>query len=165
MGGIIVGTTDVLVGGTEVRVGLVRVEVARAVGEAEIGVLVAVGKASRVRSVGVAGKVDVGVGVRVTVGVGVGMVEVIVGGSEGVYVGAVDVGKGPSSAFAVSARAVLVLLALCTEPNPLAGSLKANQKYRITPSSRALIPTACRSTRRCIMFNVNNSFLQANKKR
>lgn len=128
VGGISVGTTEV--GGTDVlvglvRVGLVRVDVAPPVGEAEIGVA---GKDSRVRWVAVPGKVDVGVGVRVALGVAVGMVDVMVGGSVGVRVGAVEVGKGPRSAWAVRARAVLVLLTPPSALKSLAGSLKANQK-------------------------------------
>lgn len=47
------------------------------------------------------------------VGVAVGRVGVSVGVSEGVRVGAVEVGKGPRSESAVSARAVLVLFACC----------------------------------------------------
>ena len=124
VGGILVGGTEVRVAGTDVRVGLMRVEVARPVGEARSEV----GKGSRVRDVDVTGKVDVGVGVRVSVGVAVGMVEVIVGGSDGVYVGAVDVGKGPRSAWEVRARAVFVLLAPCSEPRSRAGSPKVSQK-------------------------------------
>ena len=143
VGGILVGGTDVLVGGADVRVGLRRVEVAPTVGEAKI----AVGKGSRVRGVDVTGKVEVGVSVRVTVGVAVGIVDVIVGGSEGVVVGAVEVGKGPKSAWEVSARAVFVVLAPCSELRSRAGSPKANQKNRIKPSRAAVNPTDRRSNR------------------
>jgi hypothetical protein len=162
VGGTIVGNTEV--GGTEVRVGLKRVDVARTVGEAKTRVLVAVGKGSCVRCVTVTGKVHVGVGVRVTVGVAVGMVDVTVGGSVGVRVGAVDVGKGPSSAWEVRARAVLVLLTPRSAAKSLAGSLKANQKYKIRPSRRAVSPAARRSIGWFKMFTCNNSFPQNNKK-
>ena len=46
-------------------------------------------------------------------GVAVGSVGVSVGVSEGVGVGAVEVGKGPRRDPAVRARAVLVLFAFC----------------------------------------------------
>lgn len=67
---------------------------------------------SLVRGVGDMIGVGVFVGVRVTVAVGVGNVEVIVGICEAVAVGTVAVGNGPSSAPAVIAMAVFVLLAL-----------------------------------------------------
>ena len=156
-----VGTTEV--GGTDVRVGLKRVEVARAVGEARIGVLVTVGPGARVRGVAVLMKVRVGVGVRVRVGVAVGIVEVTVGRSVGVRVGAVEVGKGPSSAWEVSARAVFVLLTPRSAFKSLDGSLKAYQKYIITPSRRTVSPTARRSMGWSKMFNTNNSFMQTIK--
>jgi hypothetical protein len=69
--------------------------------------------ASFVRGVKVGTKVCVGLGVRVTDGVAVGMMGVRVGVSEAVGVGAVEVGKGPRSDPVVSARAVLVLFAIC----------------------------------------------------
>lgn len=56
-------------------------------------------------------EVTVGEGVRVTEGVAVGIVGVTVGVSEVVGVGAVEVGKGPKSDWAVMAIAVLVLFA------------------------------------------------------
>jgi hypothetical protein len=165
VGGTSVGGTGVRVGARDVPVGTKRVEVGRPVGEAGIGVWVpaVVGRGSRVRAVAVSRKVGVGEGVRVALGVAVGMVDVTVGGSDGVGVGAVEVGKGPKSAFAVRARAVLVVLAPCSEARSLAGSLKANQKYRITPSRSVVSPTARRSICRFKMFNSNNSFLQNHK--
>ena len=74
------------------------------------GVLVNVARDSRVRAVKVTNTSGVAVGVRVRVGV---RVEVPVGPgvSEGVALGAVAVGKGPSRACEVSASAVRVLLA------------------------------------------------------
>lgn len=74
------------------------------------GVLVCVGRASGVRSVrvkytkGVRVRVGTKVGVWLAVGVGEGI-------SEAVAVGAVEVGKGPSSACDVPASAVLVPIA------------------------------------------------------
>jgi hypothetical protein len=73
--------------------------------------LVPLGRGCCVRGVKVGMKVRVGVSVRVTVGVAVGMVGVKVGVSEAVGVGAVEVGKGPKSESAVSAKAVFVLFA------------------------------------------------------
>jgi len=163
VGGMLVGGTTVGiidVGGTDVRVGLERVEVARAVGEAKTGVFVAVGKGSRVRCVTVMTGVHVGVGVRLDVGVAVGMVDVTVGGSVGVREGAVEVGNGPRSAWEVRARAVLVLLTPRRMFKLLAGSLNAYQKYKITPSRRAPSPTTRRSMGWFKIFKSNNSFLQ-----
>jgi hypothetical protein len=128
---------------TRVFVGTKRVDVGRSVGGPDVRVFVRPG--SLVRRVAVTGKVDVGVSVRVTVGVAVGIVEVIVGRSEGVGVGAVEVGNGPRSAPAVSARAVFVLLAPCSRTTSLAGSRKANQENRLKPSRRASSPMARRS--------------------
>jgi hypothetical protein len=104
---------DGLVGGMEVFVGMMGAVVAegRNVGGGTTTVLVPLGRACWVRGVKVGIKVRVGVSVRVTVGVAVGMVGVKVGVSEAVGVGAVEVGKGPRSESAVSARAVFVLLA------------------------------------------------------
>jgi hypothetical protein len=102
-----------LVGGMEVFVGRIGAVVAegRNVGGAAMAVPVPVGRGCWVRGVKVGIKVRVGVSVRVMVGVAVGMVGVKVGVSEAVGVGAVEVGKGPRSESAVSARAVFVLLA------------------------------------------------------
>jgi hypothetical protein len=85
-------------GGTGVRVRVGR------------GVLVNVARGSRVRAVKVMRGTGVVVGVRVLVAVRVG-VDVGDGISEAVCVGAVEVGKGPSSASEVSATAVRVLFA------------------------------------------------------
>ena len=74
------------------------------------GVLVNVARTAMVRSVRVVSGIQVCVGVRVRVDVRVG-VEVGAGVSEAVGVGAVKVGKGPSSAPDVSATAVRVLFA------------------------------------------------------
>jgi hypothetical protein len=82
-----------------------------------VGTLVALGAAvsvSRSFSVSVAVltiSVRVGTGVKVLLGVEVGVAEtrgVVVGVQEGVTVGMVWVGKGPSSACAVPARLVLM---------------------------------------------------------
>jgi hypothetical protein len=112
VGGTAVGGTEVLVGATLVFVGFATVEVGCTAGSVEV--LPAVGKrlGTRVREVAVGINVPVGEGVRVTEGVAVGIVEVMVGMSEAVTVGAVDVGNGPRRASDVNARAVLVLLAL-----------------------------------------------------
>lgn len=72
-----------------------------------------IGLGSFVLGVKVGINVRVGLGVRVTDGVAVGMMGVRVGVSEAVGVGTVEVGKGPKSDPAVSARAVLVLFAIC----------------------------------------------------
>jgi hypothetical protein len=109
VGGMDVGGTDVLGGLKRVGVGAKRVGCR--VGGAEVRTFVG-SPGSLVRGVAVLMKVDVGEGVRVAEGVAVGMVEVMVGISDGVCVGTVDVGNGPISAPEVSARAVLVLLAL-----------------------------------------------------
>ena len=154
MGGIVVGGTEVLVGATDVFVGTIRVDVGRKVGGAEVEVLVRPG--SLVRRVAVTGTVEVGVSVRVTVGVAVAMAEVIVGKSDGVGVGAVAVGKGPRSAPAVSARAVLVLFAPCSEPAPLAGSRNVNQKNRIKPNRKASSPMDRWSNRVVVKFKFIN---------
>src|SRR5688572_27397469 len=74
------------------------------------GVLVNVARGTSVLAVKVMNGIGVCVGVRVLVGVRVG-VRVREGVSEAVWVGAVDVGKGPNSACDVSATAVRVLLA------------------------------------------------------
>jgi hypothetical protein len=95
-----------LVGGIDVTGGLVGGMGVDAPG------LDAFGSASLVRGMKVITGVRVGVNVRVTVGVAEGNVEVIVGRSEAVAVGTVDVGNGPSKALAVIASAVLVLFAL-----------------------------------------------------
>jgi hypothetical protein len=83
-------------------------------------------------------RVGVREGVRVAVRVGV---NVIVGVDETVAVGAVDVGKGPKSILAVSAIAVLVLLAFLSVFISVDGMLKAAQSTNI---NRADIPKACR---------------------
>ena len=90
-----------LVGGTDVRVGR-----GVLVGGGK-GVLVVVGRESRVLAV----KVMTGRGVNVRVGVRVGVrlgVNVADGTMEGVAVGAMDVGNGPNRDCEVSARAVRV---------------------------------------------------------
>jgi hypothetical protein len=102
-GGLVGGT---LVGGIGVAGGLVGGMEVAAPG---LGTRVS---ASLVRGTKVVIGVRVGVNVRVTVGVAEGSVDVIVGRSEAVTVGTVDVGNGPSSTPAVMARAVLVLFAL-----------------------------------------------------
>ena len=130
-------TTGVL-RGREVNVGRKRVEVGRKVG-AEVNVLVT-RPGSLVRRVAVVGKVAVTVGVRVTEGVAVGSAGVRLGRSEGVMVGAVEVGKGPSSAPEVSARAVLVPLAPWIRSNLLPGSRNANHRKRDNPNIRSRIP-------------------------
>ena len=79
------------------------------------GVLVKVTRGWLVRAVNVMNVIGVEVGVRVRVGVRVG-VQVGLEISEAVAVGAVDVGKGPSRACAVSARAVRVLFASRCSP-------------------------------------------------
>ena len=78
------------------------------------GVLVNVGRGWLVRDVKVTITTGVAVGVSVRVGVRVG-VQVGVKISVAVAVGSVEVGKGPSRACEVSARAVRVLLASCSE--------------------------------------------------
>jgi hypothetical protein len=110
--GAAVGGAEVLVGASFVFVGLAPVEVGCTTGG--VDVFPAVGKrlGTRVREVAVEMNVEVGEGVRVTEGVAVGIVEVMVGMSEAVTVGAVDVGNGPRRASEVKARAVFVLLAL-----------------------------------------------------
>jgi hypothetical protein len=87
-----------------------------------------------VLGVNVGSKVGVWEGVRVAVGVAVGIVDVIVGVSEAVAVGAVEVGKGPRSDPAVSARAVFVLFAFRCAPTSRGERLKAMKKSsRIKP--------------------------------
>jgi hypothetical protein len=71
-------------------------------------------------------RVWVGMGVKVLLGVNVGVAEtrgVCVGVDEAVLVGMVWVGKGPSSAFAVPARAVLMPLRFPEEPLPRPNAL------------------------------------------
>lgn len=101
--GVLVGRIGVLVG----RIG-VFVEGGRLVGASGVDVPMSVGSGSRTRGVALTSKVAVGVEVRVRVGVAVAIVEVAVGISDGVDVGAVDVGKGPSRAAAVCAMADFV---------------------------------------------------------
>ena len=77
-------------------------------------------------------------------GVAVGSVGVNVGMFEAVTVGAVDVGKGPRSAPAVNAMAVLVLLAFRSASASLAGLLKEIQSMSIKAINRPEAPNACR---------------------
>jgi len=70
------------------------------------------------------------VGVRVTVEVGLGV-------SEAVDVGAVEVGKGPKSAWAVIAMAVFVPFESFCASELLDGTRKANQSAAIKPINRA----------------------------
>jgi hypothetical protein len=151
VGGMFVGGTDVFVGTALVLVGFRRVEVGCSVGGAEVRVTVVVRLGTLVRGVAVSGNVAVGVGVRVTDGVGVGIVEVGEGIAEGVCVGAVDVGKGPRSASEVSARAVLVLLAL-RGFRSLAATPNENQKNNSTPIIPANRLKALRSNRGFVKF-------------
>ena len=151
VGGGWVGSTDVLVGRECVVVGRKGVVVGRNVGP-EVGRAV-VSRGSRVREVAVARKVEVGVGVWVGEGVAVGIVDVTVGVSLGVRVGAVDVGKGPRSASEVSARAVLVLLALRKISIPWPELPNANQSQTKKPRIRMMKPTARRLSRFSVMFN------------
>ena len=119
--GVFVGTitTGVFVGGTGVLV-----EVGRGV-LVGMGVDVNVERATSVRGVNVGIKVGVLVGVRVAVGVAVGIVDVMVGVSEAVGVGTVEVGKGPRSDRAVRATAVFVLFAFCCSSASRGERLKA----------------------------------------
>jgi hypothetical protein len=120
---------DVLVGGTGVFVGAIDVLVGRigvfvegglVVGAAGVEVLMPVGSGSGSlgRAVALTKTVAVGVEVRVLVGVAVDMVEVGVGTREGVDVGTVAVGNGPSRAFAVCAIEVFVLDASLAASRP-----------------------------------------------
>lgn len=142
---VFVATIRVFVGTTEVRVGLTRVDVGAKVDEAEIVVPVVMSLGSRVRRVAVPANVGVIEGVRVAEGVAVGMVGVIVGRSDAVLVGTVEVGNGPSRASEVSAKAVLVLLAPCSRATSLAGARNTNQNNRKSPKKRIRIaPTRTR---------------------
>ena len=123
-----------LVGAARVFVGFRRVDVGCRVG-AEVAVTVIIGLGTLVRGVPVSVIVMVGLGVRVTDGVGVGIVDVGEGTCDAVCVGAVDVGNGPRSASDVSARAVLVPLAL-NGFSLLAALPNENQKNKTT----AIIP-------------------------
>ena len=137
---------DVFVRGTEVRVGLTDVG-------ANVEMPVAVAPGWWVRDVAVGRKVAVGVGVRVEVGVGVGIVEVMVGISDGVCVGTVEVGNGPSRASDVSASAVLVLAALPNAPASMSGPRKASQIQRIAAIKLASSPMVRRLDRVPVKFN------------
>jgi hypothetical protein len=92
--------------------------------------------------VAVPNSVRVGSGVTVLLGVNVGVAEtrgVLVGVEEAVWVGIVWVGKGPSSACAVPARAVLMLF---KSPDPL-----------LRPNTRELLKVIPRAT----MINATNN--------
>jgi hypothetical protein len=127
--GVFVGAIDVLVGRIGVFVGAIGVFVGRigvfvegglVVGAAGVEVLMPVGSGSGSlsRAVALVKTVAVGVEVRVLVGVAVVMVEVGVGTREGVDVGTVAVGNGPSKAFAVWAIEVFVLAACPAASRP-----------------------------------------------
>lgn len=81
---------------------------------------------------------------RVTEAVAVGSIGVSVGMSEGVTVGAVEVGKGPKRAPEVIASAVLVPLALLCTSAPVEGTLKASQSTNSRTINTANILIACR---------------------
>lgn len=123
------------VGGRRVGVGLgVLVEGGR-------GVFVNVARGSLVRAVtvmntrGVAVAVGVRVGVRVGVSVGLGI-------SEAVAVGAVEVGKGPSRACEVSARAVRVRIAFRCRSVESRDSREASaDTARIKPINKSIANT------------------------
>ena len=138
--------TEVLVRGTEVRVGLTRVSVGMSV---EVGV----GPGTRVRRVAVTGSVGVIVGVRVGEGVAVGMVEVMVGVPVGVRGGAVEVGKGPSSASEVRASAVLVPAAPKKPPASAPGPRNANQIQSSAAKREASTPRVRKLDRLPLKFN------------
>ena len=128
-------------GGAGVRVGGgVRVSVGR-------GVLVNVPRDRVARAVNVTNTNGVAVGVRVRVGVGV-MVKVGGGVSDTVGVGAVEVGKGPSSACDVSATAVRVLSALRSD-STRSGCRRDIRTYmpRIKPSNKSPANNSCRLSR------------------
>lgn len=84
----------------------------------------------------------VGVGVDVWGNVFVGET-VLVGVSQAVDVGAVDVGKGPRRNTSVKAMAVLVLLAFRTSAS-LAGPPDAVQSVSSKPIKSPETPNACR---------------------
>jgi hypothetical protein len=111
----------VVAGGRGVLVGRGGLGVAVAGGR---GVLLKVGRGWLVRAVKVTITTGVAVGVGVRVGVRVG-VQVGVKISVAVAVGRVEVGKGPSRAWEVSARAVRVLRASCCELAPPGDSREA----------------------------------------
>jgi hypothetical protein len=139
VGGMDVGGAEVLVACT--RVGATRVDVGWGV-DVEAMTPVALGPGSRVRGVEVGSMVGVSEGVIVDEGVAVGIVGVMVGRSDAVAVGTVDVGNGPSRASDVNARAVLVLFAL---PNRLAFPAvprKFARIHRSAASKRASVPAA-----------------------
>ena len=138
MGGTEVGGTDVLVGGTDVLVGAMRVAVGWKVGITPVRV----GPGTRVRGVAVEINVTVGEGVTVKEGVAVGIVGVRVGRSDGVAVGLVAVGNGPRRASEVSARAVLVVLALRNRLASPGAPPNVNQIHRSAASKRASIRAA-----------------------
>ena len=130
--------TGVFVGGTG---GLVEVGRGVLVGRG-VDVRVVVECAMTVRGVNVGIKVGVREGVRVAVGVAVGIVDVIVGVSEAVAVGAVEVGKGPRSNPAVRARAVFVLFAF-----RCASASRGERQKAMTESSK-IKPIPMRPTNR-----------------
>jgi hypothetical protein len=140
-GYVVGGGGCVLVGGTRVAVGrAVRVDVGR-------GVLVKVARGAFVFAVNVMNTTGVTVAVRVTVGVGV-LVAVRVGVSETVGVGAVDVGKGPSSAWEVSATAVRVRPAFSCARAASGCLLDVSAiPTRINPIKNSPINNTCRITR------------------
>ena len=123
VGGLLVGVVLTIRVGTLVGVRVpIRVEVGKAVRNAvavRVGILVT-GAVSVSRlctgTVAVPSRVRVGTGVKVLLGVKVGVAEtsgVLVGVEEAVLVGMVWVGKGPSRACAVPARAVLIASMPC----------------------------------------------------
>jgi hypothetical protein len=109
-------------------------------------VLVLVARGRSVLEVKVITGTGDGVGVRVRVGVRVGL-GVMVGVSETVAVGAVDVGKGPSSALEVSAMAVRVRLASRGSISPVERLETKRKSITIKPISNTLVPTICTGTR------------------
>jgi hypothetical protein len=124
-GGVSVARIGVFVG----RIG-VFVEGGLPVGGTGVAVPTSVGSGSdsRTRGVALRNNVTVGVAVRLAVGVAVGRVDVTVGTWEGVRVGTVAVGKGPSSTSAVWAIAVFVRAA----PLELSPSTRHGFPNRIT---------------------------------